>query len=313
MMNGNYEKLVSVISRSSGLNREEIEKRVNAKRDRISGMISPEGAAQVVAAELGISFDNEKLKISELLPGMKKVNLVGKILEISPVRTFVRNGQEGKVVNLVIADETGNIKAVLWDLNHISLIERSEVSNESVIEILNATMREGELHLGSFSELKKSSETFNIVKTERIAKEKNISELKTGDNSVIRGFVVQAFEPRVFMVCSECKKKISPDGDEFLCAEHGKNSGEKRFLMNFVLDDGTGTIRSVMFHENLLGLGFENLDEEILRGQKENLLGKEMFFTGNVRTNKFFNNNELIINNAKEIVIDELLKNLEKN
>src|SRR3989344_5501878 len=123
-MNGNYEKLVSIISKSSGLGRDEVERKITAKRDRISGMISPEGAAQVIAAELGISFDNETLKIDELLPGMRKVNLVGKIINVSPIRTFTtKKGEEGKVANLILADETSNIKTVLWDTNHISLIE----------------------------------------------------------------------------------------------------------------------------------------------------------------------------------------------
>ena len=316
-MNGNYEKLVSIISKSSGLGRDEVERKIMAKRDRISGMISPEGAAQVVAAELGISFDNEKMKIADLLPGMRKVNFVGKILSISPVRKYTtKNGQEGKVVNLVVADDTSNIRTVLWDTNHISLIEQNQIGIQSVVEILNATMREEEIHLGSFSKFKPSKETFANaqIKTEMISKEKKISELKTGENAAIRGFIVQAFEPRGFFVCSECKKKVVPEGENFVCAEHGKNLGEKRFLMNFVLDDGTATIRSVIFHDNLQSIGFTLLEEEILKQQKENMLGKEMLFSGSVRMNKFFNNPEFIINGVKEINIDELIKSIgEKN
>ena len=45
--------------------------------------------------------------------------------------------------------------------------------------------------------------------------------------------------------------------------------------------------------------------------QRENLLGKEMIFSGNVRTNKFFNNNEFIIEDANEINVDGLIANLE--
>src|SRR3989344_7585841 len=195
-MNGNYEKLVSIISKSSGLGKEEIEMKVNAKREKISGMISPEGAAQIIAAELGISFDTEKIKINDLLPGMRKVNIVGKILNISPVRSFTtKNGQEGKVVNLFVADETSNIKVVLWDTNHIVKIERNEISHESVVEITNGMMRENELHLGNFSEIKLSAEPLGEVKTARVLKEKKILELNVGDDARLRAFIVQAFEP----------------------------------------------------------------------------------------------------------------------
>ena len=312
-MNGNYEKLVSIISKSSGLQKEEVERKITTKRDRISGMISPEGAAQVVAAELGISFDNAKLKIDELLPGMRKVNLVGKIFNVSPVREYTtKNGQKGKVVNLFIGDETGSVKTVLWDLNHIALIERNEIANENVVEILNGTMREGELHLGSFSEFKTSKEIISNAQTkmENISKKKKISELNVGENVTVRGFIVQTFEPRGFTVCNECKKKVVPEGNNFKCEEHGSVSGEKRFLINLVLDDGTGTMRAVVFNDNLQSIGFTTIDEETLRNQRENIIGKEMHVSGNVRTNKFFNSPELIINGVKDVNLDELITSL---
>ena len=88
MIEGNYDKIVEKISKSSGLEKEEIERRIEAKRAKLAGLISKEGAAQVIAAELGISFDNEKLKINELLSGMRKVNVVGKIINLFPVRSF---------------------------------------------------------------------------------------------------------------------------------------------------------------------------------------------------------------------------------
>ena len=313
MNDGNYEKMVSLISKSSKVGRDEVEKRISAKREKISGLISKEGAAQIIAAELGVSFDNEKLKIDELLPGMRKVNIIGKVINISPVRTFTtKNGQEGKVTNLVVADETSNIKVVLWDTNHISLVERNEVACESVIEIGNAMMRDNELHLGNFSELKLSNELLGEVKKEKILKEKNISELKPGDASVVRGFVVQAFEPRGFRVCPECKKKVLAEGDGFKCEEHGKVAAEERFLINLVLDDGTGTIRIVIFHDNIKNLGFTEFEKEHMSRQKENLLGKEMFFSGNARMNKFFNNLEFIANEIREPDVDELIKMLER-
>lgn len=56
----NYSQLVERIARSSGLSVEDIERRIEAKRAKLSGLISKEGAAQVVASELGISFDKEK-------------------------------------------------------------------------------------------------------------------------------------------------------------------------------------------------------------------------------------------------------------
>lgn len=304
MIQGNYEKILEKIANSSGLDKEEVERRIEAKRAKLSGLISKEGSAQIIAAELGISFDNEKLKIDELLPGMRKTNVIGKVINLSPVRKFTtKKGDEGKVVNLFIADDTSNIKVVLWDTNHIELIEKGEIVEGKVIEIGNASMRDNELHLGSFSELKLSKEVLDNVKTEKVVKEKNIIDFKVNDNASVRAFIVQSFPPRFFEVNKETGKKITEDE---------KSQGivfEKRALINIVLDDGTENIRAVLFHENLPKIGLTELEDvEKLSFQREDLLGKEMVFSGNVRINKFFNNSEFIINEIKEVNLDELIK-----
>ena len=310
-MNNNYEKLIDRITRTSGLEKNEIEKKVSAKQEKISGLISKEGAAQIVASELGISLDSEKSKIDELAPGMKRVNVIGKVINLFPVRSFTRDGEERKVANLQIADETANTKVVLWDTNHISLIETNKIIEGSVIEILNASSRDNEVHLGNFSELKLSKEVFETVQTEKIFKEKDIKDFKISDEIKIRAFIVQAFDPRFFNVCSDCKKKVVNEGENFICQEHGKIVPEKRSLMNIVLDDGTESIRSVLFHEKLKDLGI--LDpEKFSEEEKQKLLGKEMVFSGVVRMNKFFNNPELTIDSAKEVNVDDLILKLEK-
>ena len=309
MSDQNYKRILKKISTSAGLEEEELERRVEAKRAKLSGLISKEGAAQVIAAELGISFDNEKLKINELLPGMRKVNVVGKVINLFPVRTFTtKKGDEGKVANLFIADDTSNVKVVLWDTNHIEFIENGQIKVDSVVEISNGSMRDNEIHLGSFSELKLSKKVLENVRAEKIVKEKSIIDFRVGDGSSVRAFVVQTFEPRFFYVCPECKKKAVQEGESFVCVEHGKVTPEKRALINIVIDDGTESIRSVLFHEAIPSLGLTELENtEKLLNQREDLLGKEMIFSGNVRNNKFFNNAEFIVDGVKEVNIDELI------
>lgn len=313
MMTGNYERIIEKISKLSGLSVDEIERKIEAKRAKLSGLISKEGAAQVIAAELGISFDNETLKIEELLPGMRKVNTFGKVMGVSPVRTFkTKKGDDGKVVNLFIADETSNIKVVLWDTNHISLIETGKIGEGIVVEIVNGSMRENELHLGSFSELKLTNQLMDEVKTGRVFRERKISEIKNSDNAKVRAFIVQSFEPRFFYVCPECKKKAVQEEGNFVCAEHGKVAAEKRALVNIILDDGTETIKGVAFHNNLADIGLTELENpEELANQRMNLLGKEMFFYGTVRNNKMFNTPEFIVDKVENVDLDLLIKELE--
>ncbi len=312
MTHENYERIINKIAKSAGVEKEDIERKIEAKRAKLSGLVTKEGAAQIIAAELGISFSNERLKIEELLPGMKKVSVIGKTITLFPVRKFTRNGQEGKVVNIVIADETSNIRVVLWDTNHISLIEKGEISNGDVVFISNASMRDNELHLGSFSEIKISDEILEDVKTEKSFKEKTISNLKVSDNANVRAFVVQSFEPKTFNVCPECNKKVNVVQENFVCDTHNNVIPQKRGVINIVLDDGTGTIRTVAFHNLLTNLGISIEDSEKIPYQREDLLGKEMVFSGSIRVNKFFNEPEFILEEIKEVNLDELIQKLER-
>lgn len=309
----NYNSLVEKIASLSGLQKEEIEKRIEAKKAKLSGLISKEGAAQIVAAELNINFENESMKITEITPGMRKVNCIAKLINIFPVRTFNKNGKEGKVANMIVADETGSIKIVLWDTNHIALIENANISIGDVIEIKNASMRENEIHLSGFSEIKKSSTHLENVKTERTFNEKSILEISENQSVKIRGIIVQMFPPRFFSVCPECNKKLIQMNEGSICKEHGKINPKERALLTLVIDDGTETIRIVLFQDQIEKISKEDLkDLDKLTELREKVLGTEFYITGTARKNQLFNSTELIVSDIEEVKIDQLIEKLEK-
>lgn len=309
-----YSQLVERISRVSGKEEEEINRLVEAKRARLSGLISREGAAQIVASELGISFDKEKVKIGEIMQGMKRINVVGKITQLFPVREFKTETREGKVANFILADDTSNIRVVLWDTNHIDLIEKGEIKESDVVEITGSTLRNTELHLGSFADIKKSKEKIENVKMEREYLERKIEKYNIGENFKTRAIIVQVFEPRFFEVCPECSGKVINGMEGHTCEKHGKVIPKKRALLSLVLDDGSGNIRAVLFSEQIetLGLKEEELEGRAFLERREELLGQEKFFCGSVRQNKLFNNLELFVSDIKDIEIEKLIEVLEK-
>ena len=293
-MNSNYEKLLERISKSADMKVDEIERKVEAKRAKLSGLISKEGAAQIVAAELGISFDNERLKISELVQGMRRANVIGKITKIFPVREFKKNDREGKIGSFLLGDETSNARVVLWDMNHIILLEKNDLKEGDVVEITNGNVRNGEIHLSSFSDIKKSNEKMGEVEEERIVEFGKLKDAAQGRSMKVRAVIVQSFEPRHF----ESKSK----------------PGEKGVLLNIVLDDGTENIRAVMFNEMIKELGIDDedlLDLEKFAKKQEDLLGEEKYFSGNFRINTYFNNLEFSVNDISDVNEDELVKELE--
>lgn len=306
----NYDQLIDRISRASDLSKEEIQKKVDAKRSKLSGLVSKEGAAQIVAAELGINFDKERIKISELIQGMKRVNVLGKIIEVYPFREFNKNGREGRVGSFLLADDSSNTRIVMWDVNQLNLFESGKMKAGDIIEIGNGSVRNGEIHLSSFSDLRLSREKLDGVVEKKAVKQAQINEMNNGDSVKTRAFIVQSFEPRYFEVCKECGKRVL-EGE---CKIHGKVETQKKALLNLVLDDGTETIRAVIFGKDINKLGL--LDEEIFSIEKFNekkndLLGEEMYFSGNVRQNQLYNNTEFMINGVEKLNVDEFIKELE--
>jgi hypothetical protein len=305
-----YPQLIEKISKASGLPKEDIDRRVEAKRAKLSGLISKEGAAQIIAAELGINFDKQKVKVNELSGGMKRVNLIGKIIKTFPVKQYKKENREGKIGSFILADDTASIRVVLWDVNHIKLLETGEIKQDDFIEISNANMRESELHLTGFSDIKISSERIDSIKAERQFFEKRLVEIKPGDSLKARAFILQVFEPRFFEVCPECKTKAVQSADGAFCEKHGKIAPVKRALLNMVLDDGSESMRAVLFNEQIDKLGLA-LEENFLT-EREKILGREAWFSGAVRQNKFFNNSELFVEDIQEVDLDSLISNLEK-
>ncbi|MEK6848213.1 MAG: hypothetical protein AABX65_01110 [Nanoarchaeota archaeon] len=307
----NYEQLLEKLAVASGLAKEELERKVEAKRAKLSGLISKEGAAQIIATELGINFEKQKLKINELVSGMRNIGFVAKAIRIFPVRSYNKNGREGKVANMIVADETGNARLVLWDVNHISLIENNEIKENDNVLVSGASIRNGEAHLTGFSDIKLSSEILGNVKTERDYAEKLLSEVKAGEYVKARAFIVQMFEPRAFEVCPSCSKKVLNENGQVKCAEHGAVLPLKRHLVSAVLDDGSENMRITLFSEQMKMLGISSEMEEFSR-QRQEFVGKEMLFSGSIKQNKFFNNLEMSVESAKEINVDEILAELEK-
>jgi hypothetical protein len=88
-----------------------------------------------------------------------------------------------------------------------------------------------------------------------------------------------------------------------------------------VIDDGTANIRVVFFRENALKLIGMDIDEALKRKESffESLdvLGKEFIMFGKVRKNSAFNRMEFVVNNIKEVEVEEeinaIINNLTTN
>ncbi len=318
MLSKNYNKLVERISRETGLDISEINRRVDAKRAKLSDLISPEGAAQVVAVELGINFDKPEVKINEILTGMRKITIKGKIIKQFPVRTFKTKHDESKVTSFVLADETGNVRCVLWDIGHIKLIEDGTIKEGSAVELKNASVREPgqdviEVHLGSYGEIKPIELRLDNIITKQEINSTTIDKLIENREIKIRGVIVQMFEPRFFYVCPECNRKVISENGQSICGKHGSVIPKERMVISAVIDDGTGNIRASLFSESaekLIGEMSEAKNKDGFISKKQDILGSEYIFSGKAKKNMMYNNLDFVVEELEEANPDEIISEL---
>ena len=310
-------ELVKKISSESGLDEDDIMRRVEDKRIELSELISEEGAAYIVAKELGIAIiKQERLDIAHVIPGMQNVDVVGKISRISPIREFSTEKAKGRVANVTISDHTGSARISLWN-DEINSLEGLEVNDVIRMRgyVKEDNMGNPEMRIGRFGSLAKSDEEITSVKqTARVAGRGNISTLVEGVYKEIRAPLLQVFESNLFYeICPECRSRVKPDeSDEFVCADHGKVEPNYGLIVSGIADDGTGSIRMVFFNDNAEKLlGITTSEAKKLFDRKKKLeavitlipLGKELIFEGRARHNKLFDRLEFIVSNVTEVDI----------
>ncbi len=107
-----------------------------------------------------LSEANEAHKIKELETGRDNISVTGRVMHISNVKKFTsKKGRAGKLANMIIADDTGEIRVVLWTEN-IKFLKK--ILEGDVIKINNAEVKQGfredELHMKLDSTIQKLEE-----------------------------------------------------------------------------------------------------------------------------------------------------------
>ncbi len=317
------DEIVSKISSASKLSKDDIMKMVEDKQLELSGLISEEGAAYLVAKDLDITVarDIEKLNIENIMPGMQNVEFIGKITRMFPVREFKTDRNEGRVMNIIIADKTGSVRMSLWNEE----IEKLEgVSVGDVVRtggFVKENMGQPEIRLGRMGYIAKiDSPGFESVVYERKMERADIRDLSEGVYRSVRAPILQVFETNVFFeICPECKKRAKETETGYSCPEHGEVEPTYGMIISGIIDDGTGNIRAVLFSDSVEKIiGMDVAEAKKLFDRKKKLeailslvpLGKELIFEGSVRRNTFFDRLEFVVNDVKNVDVKKEIEML---
>ena len=130
-------ELVERISQESKKSKEDVKKLIEDKLLELSGLVSEEGAAYIVARELGLNLlasTHRQMRVENLIPGLRSVDIVARITKIFPPREFSKNGKAGVVQNLSLADPTGRVRLSLWN-DETKLVSEGKIKEDDVVKI----------------------------------------------------------------------------------------------------------------------------------------------------------------------------------
>jgi len=309
MLNIPYEDIISKIKQNSKLTDEELQEKIKQKMEQLSDLISKEGAAHIVANELGIKLFDQisgKLQIKNILSGMRNVEVTGKVLQVYDVRSFQTEKRSGQVGSFIVADETGTIRVVAWgdQADNIKTLKKDDIVQLTSGYVRDNTGRK-EIHLNEKSKLVRNPEGVTVGEFNQEPNRKNIKDLTENDSDIeLLATIIEAYEPHFFEICPQCSRRVKEKDDAFTCATHQKVTPDFSYVMNCFLDDGTEQIRGVFFRTQMEQLLNKKKDDLLaLKDQmdafqplKDDLLGTQIKITGRVKKNEMFDRIEFIAN-----------------
>lgn len=248
---------------------------------------------------------SELAKLSELEDGMNDVNAIARIVRLFPVTEFDKGAKKGRVMNFLIADRTGRVRATAWN----ELVEAAHSLKENeLVRIEGAYTKKGlkgiELHLGWQARISKEKDDKTIPSAAELEKQgaekKKILELNPGDANVLVEGKIVAVNPGglYYNVCPKCSGKVQRMDEGLLCDNCGEiKEPNIKQVVSFRLDDGSAQIDVAAYGEEaekIIGLDnaelkrrAEERGREALIEELQEMAGKQATVIGRVKENSF--------------------------
>lgn len=248
------ETIELILKHRSDYERKDILTMIEEKREELGReVINDESAAMIVARELGVDLHQispkARQRIEDITEATRSIALTAKVVNLSSVRTFSRKdgGGEGKVASIMVSDETGSVRVVLWD-DLTNAVSEDVISVGDVIQVRGAYVKKGlgdalELNLGRMGQIRVLEdyeiEDLGIDFTDSSIGDQKVSGLKEGLFNISLKVKVQ----RVFRLSTFTRQR---DGSE------GK-------VLSILGADETGSVRLVFWDDKASEM--ENAEE----------------------------------------------------
>lgn len=237
------EELQQLILEKTSWDEQKLESEVIVQQERFAGLLTREGALEIIARETGVKPLEEQgpafvdLSACRNRQG-KAVNVRARVWHVFAPKKFVKKTEKGervgKVCNLLIRDAGGEAALVLWG-GDVALVEKGEVERNDVLEVKGAFVKSTnplELHSSLLTKISVADGEFpELPRNEKPALE--ISALTQGTaDADFYGRVLRIGQAQEFV-------RIAKSGLQ-----------EKGVLCDATLSDGRAAIRCVAWDEN---------------------------------------------------------------
>ncbi|WP_436910971.1 single-stranded DNA binding protein [Halosimplex marinum] len=202
---------------------DEFREAVEQKVEQMGGLADEETAAMLIAHELN---EGEVDTVADIEPGMDEVKFLAKVVSIGELRTFERDGEDedGRVVNVEAADETGTVRLAFWDEQAASVAE-GQLEEGQVLRIAG---RPKDGYNGLEVSVDKAEPDEDAEIDVDLGEGSTVDALTMGQSDVnVRGIVLETDSIRTF----------------------DRDDGSEGKVSNFLLGDETGRVRVTMWDD----------------------------------------------------------------
>jgi replication factor A1 len=217
-----FEEIEEVFKKLEGkLTPEEFRSKVEIKFTEMNGLCDSKTAAMLVASEFGM---NETVKIKDMTADKGNIVFIAKVTSVGDIKEFSRdNDSMGRVVNLNLADDTGSIRAALWD-EACDLVKIGDIKMGQTLKVkgyVKQGQRGIEINVGKGGGIEHIEKEVNVS-----VKHQKINEVKSGMNGLnIFGKVLDLGKVRTF----------------------SRKDGSSGKVANITIGDDTGKIRVTLW------------------------------------------------------------------
>jgi replication factor A1 len=235
------EMVERILSSCPGVSRESVLERLEAERSRAGGLISDEALLRMIAAGFGCEILGGEtavhvLLVRDLIPGLNDISVVGRIVAVFSPRAFNGN-RKGRFASLLIADESGVLRVVLWN-DKAGLADSGGVKVGEIVRFRHGYTREDfggkvEVHIG-----------------EKCIVEVNPADVNSKDYPSIGKFTTKIDE--LSSVQKSHKVNLAGTVKQLgSVSEFERSDSSVGKVMRFVLSDGSREVAVVVWNEKV--------------------------------------------------------------